>query len=153
MATRLATQLVLAALNMALITRGPKVRSTIKTGDCKVDSIDRCNTIFVDLSGPHRGLTPVLDESLPSPEAHDSAPPVFDKCRRPNLYKHSAVLGLVHYEPALRAGTASGRSAERWSAPRNGPLEPTGECDVLTLDPDGRVRKPRSHPSSVRDAD
>jgi hypothetical protein len=108
MATRLATQLVLAALNMALITRGPKVRSTIKTGDCKVDSIDRCNTIFVDLSGPHRGLTPVLDESLPSPEAHDSAPPVFDKCRRPNLYKHSAVLGLVHYEPALRAGAASG---------------------------------------------
>ena len=44
MATRLATQLVLAALNMALIT----------TGVCKVDSIDRCYTIFVDLSG-HTG--------------------------------------------------------------------------------------------------
>ena len=56
----------------------------------------------------------------------------------PNLDKHSAVLGLVQDEPALRAGAASGildktcarRSAGGRSAPRNGPLNLTKECDL-----------------------
>jgi hypothetical protein len=33
---------------------------------------------------------------------------IFDDAGRPNLDKHSAVLGLVQDEPALRAGAASG---------------------------------------------
>jgi hypothetical protein len=48
------------------------------------------------------------------------------------------VLGLVQDEPALRAGAASGildktcarRSARGRSAPRNGPFDPTKECDL-----------------------
>jgi hypothetical protein len=55
-----------------------------------------------------------------------------------NLDKHSAVLGLVQDEPALRAGAASGildktcarRSAGGRSAPRNGPLSLTKECNL-----------------------
>jgi hypothetical protein len=51
--------------------------------------------------------------------------------------KDSAVLGLVQDEPALRAGAASGildktcarRSAGGRSAPRNGPLDLTKECN------------------------
>ena len=57
----------------------------------------------------------------------------FRRCWWPNLDKHSAVLGLVQDEPALRAGAASGildktcarRSARGRSAPRNGPLSLT----------------------------
>jgi len=52
--------------------------------------------------------------------------------------KHGAVLGLVQDEPALRAGAASGildktcarRSARGRSAPRNGPLSLTKECNL-----------------------
>src|ERR1700726_4056416 len=62
----------------------------------------------------------------------------FRRCWGPNLDKHSVVLGLVRDEPALRAGAASGildktcarRSAGGRSAPRNGPLDPTKECDL-----------------------
>lgn len=62
----------------------------------------------------------------------------FRRCWWPNLDKHSAVLGLVQDEPALRAGAASGildktcarRSAGGRSAPRNGPLSLTKECNL-----------------------
>ena len=61
----------------------------------------------------------------------------FRRCWWPTLDKHSVVLGLVQDEPALRAGAASGildktcarRSARGRSAPRNGPFDPTKECD------------------------
>jgi hypothetical protein len=61
----------------------------------------------------------------------------FRRCWWPTLAKHSVVLGLVQDEPALRAGAASGildktcvrRSARGRSAPRNGPFDPTKECD------------------------
>src|SRR3954454_17987061 len=74
----------------------------------------------------------------------------FPRCWWPNLNKHSTVLGLVQDEPALRAGAASGildktcarRSAGGRSAPRNGPLDLTEECDLDLLDPDGRHPKP-----------
>ena len=66
----------------------------------------------------------------------------FRRCWWPNLDKHSAVLGLVQDEPALRAGAASGildktyarRSARGRSAPRNGPFSLTKEwliCGAL----------------------
>jgi hypothetical protein len=63
---------------------------------------------------------------------------VFRRCWWPTLAKHSVVLGLVQDEPALRAGAASGildktcarRSARGRSAPRNGPFDPTKECDL-----------------------
>src|SRR5215813_12830381 len=62
----------------------------------------------------------------------------FRRCWWPNLDKHSAVLGLVQDEPALRAGAASGildktcarRSAGGRSAPRNGPFSLTKECNL-----------------------
>ena len=62
----------------------------------------------------------------------------FRRCWWPTLDKHSVVLGLVQDEPALRAGAASGildktcarRSARGRSAPRNGPFDPTKECDL-----------------------
>ena len=62
----------------------------------------------------------------------------FRRCWWPTLAKHSVVLGLVQDEPALRAGAASGildktcarRSARGRSAPRNGPFDPTKECDL-----------------------
>ena len=62
----------------------------------------------------------------------------FRRCWWPNLDKHSAVLGLVQDEPALRAGAASGildktcarRSAGGRSAPRNGLLSLTKECNL-----------------------
>jgi len=58
------------------------------------------------------------------------------RCWWPNLNKHSAVLGLVQDEPALRAGAIGGildktcarRSAGARSAPRNGPFSLTKEC-------------------------
>jgi hypothetical protein len=63
-----------------------------------------------------------------------------DDADGPNLKKHSALLGLVQDEPALRAGAASGildktcarRCAGGRSAPRNGPLDLTKECAVWT---------------------
>src|SRR5215472_15462378 len=109
------------------------------------DSTDRRNAIFVGLSG-----TPETDPTLPhcdtrrvhfdrrvSPEARDLAS-LFSTMLGPNLDKHSAVLGLVQDEPALRAGAASGsldktcarRSAGGRSAPRNGPLSLTKECNL-----------------------
>jgi hypothetical protein len=62
----------------------------------------------------------------------------FRRCWWATLDKHSVVLGLVQDEPALRAGAASGildktcarRSARGRSAPRNGPFDPTKECDL-----------------------
>ena len=63
----------------------------------------------------------------------------FRRCWWPtNLDKHSTVLGLVQDEPALRAGAASGildktcarRSAGGRSAPRNGLLSLTKECNL-----------------------
>jgi hypothetical protein len=56
----------------------------------------------------------------------------------PNLNKHSTVLDLVQDKPALCAGAASGildkicvrHSAGGRSAPRNGPLDLTQECDL-----------------------
>ena len=73
----------------------------------------------------------------------------FRRCWWPNLDKHSAVLGLVQDEPALRAGAASGildktcarRSAGGRSAPRNGPLSLTKES-IWILDPEKRHPKP-----------
>jgi hypothetical protein len=63
---------------------------------------------------------------------------VFDDASWPNVDKHGAVLGLVQDEPALRAGAASGiqdkacarRSTGGRSAPRNGPLDLTKECNL-----------------------
>jgi hypothetical protein len=60
------------------------------------------------------------------------------------------VLGLVQDEPALCAGVASGildktcarRSAGGRSAPRNGPLDLTKECNRAS-DPDRRRPMPR----------
>jgi hypothetical protein len=60
------------------------------------------------------------------------------------------VLGLVQDEPALRAGAASGildktcarRSAGGRSAPRNGPLDLTKECNLVSCGRTGDVRKP-----------
>ena len=59
-------------------------------------------------------------------------------CWCSNLDKHSAALGLVQDEPALRAGAARGildktctrRSTGGRSAPRNGPLDLTKECNL-----------------------
>src|SRR5215472_12432909 len=79
------------------------------------DSIDRRNTIFVG-----HWVRPETDSALP------------------HWDKHSAVLGLVQDEPALRAGAASGildktcarRYAGGRSAPRNGPLSLTKEYNL-----------------------
>ena len=68
---------------------------------------------------------------------------------RPQLGEHSTALGLIQDEPALRAGAAGGildktyarRSAEGRSAPRNGPFDPTKECN-LDLKSDRRYSKP-----------
>ncbi len=62
----------------------------------------------------------------------------FDGIGGSTLDKHSAVLGLVQDEPTLRAGAASGildktcarRSDGGRSAPRNGPLCLTKECNL-----------------------
>jgi ATP-dependent Clp protease protease subunit len=59
-------------------------------------------------------------------------------CWCPNLDKHSAALGLVQDEPALRAGAARGildktcarRSAGGRLAPRNGSFDLTKECNL-----------------------
>ena len=127
----------------------------------KADSTDRRNAIFVGLSG-----TPETDPTLPhcdtrrvhfdrrvSPEARDLAS-LFSTMLGPNLDKHSAVLGLVQDEPALRAGAAGGildktcarRSARGRSAPRNGPLSLTKEC-IWILDPERRHPKPGDIPT------
>ena len=66
----------------------------------------------------------------------------FDGVGSSTLDKHSAVLGLVQDEPTLRADAASGildktcarRSAGGRSAPRNGPLCLTKECNLDLLD-------------------
>jgi hypothetical protein len=49
---------------------------------------------FISIAGYHR--------------KHVIWPRCFRRCWWPNLDKHSAVLGLVQDEPALRAGAASG---------------------------------------------
>jgi hypothetical protein len=78
------------------------------------------------------GYSPRSFHRRVSPEARHSAAQFSTV-----LVGHSVVLGLVQDEPALRAGAASGildktcarRSARGRSAPRNGPFDPTKECD------------------------
>ena len=77
----------------------------------------------------------------------------------PTWAKHSALLGLVQDEPALRAGAASGildktcarRSAGGRSAPRNGPFDLTKEC-IRIWDADKRHPRP-DNISSVANTD
>src|SRR5215469_2975900 len=73
----------------------------------------------------------------------------------PNMDKHSAVLGLVQDEPALRAGAASGildktcarRSAKGRSAPRNGPPSLTKECNLDLGSEEATFRSHRDIPT------
>src|SRR6516165_10518289 len=118
----------------------------IATDGEKADSNDRRKH---DLCWPI-GRTPETDPALPhcdtrrvhfdrrvSPEARDLAS-LFSTLLVAQPDKHGAVLGLVQDEPALRAGAASGildktcarRSARGRSAPRNGPLSLTKECNL-----------------------
>src|SRR5215468_1602255 len=89
-----------------------------------------------------RSLTVTLDEFI-SIAGYHRKHVIWRRCFRrcwwpTNLDKHSAVLGLVQDEPALRAGAAGGildktcarRSAGGRSAPRNGPLSLTKECNL-----------------------
>src|SRR5215831_16589281 len=110
------------------------------------DSTDRRNTDLCWPIGRHRRPTPrcltvTLDEFISMAGYHRKHViwhRCFRRCWWPNLDKHSAVLGLVQDEPALRAGAASGildktcarRSAGGRSAPRNGPLSLTKECNL-----------------------
>src|SRR5215469_2354580 len=89
-----------------------------------------------------RSLTVTLDEFISIAGYHRKHViwrRYFRRCWWPtNLDKHSAVLGLVQDEPGLRAGAAGGildktcarRSAGGRSAPRNGPLSLTKECNL-----------------------
>src|SRR5262249_31448075 len=91
-------------------------------------STPRCLTVtldeFISIAGYHR--------------KHVIWRRCFRRCWWPNLAKRGSVLGLVKDEPALRAGAASGildktcarRSAGGRSAPRNGPLSLTKECNL-----------------------
>src|SRR5215469_5700987 len=132
-------------------TRAPNVGST----GCR-------NTIFVGLIGRHRRPTPrcltvTLDEFISIAGYHRKHViwrRCFRQCWWPNLDQHSAVLGLVQDEPALRAGAVSGIldktcarcSARGRSAPRNGPLSLTKEC-IWILDPERRHPKPGDIPT------
>src|SRR5499427_3956873 len=146
MANTLATRLVLDALNMALMTRRP--RGVIHHSDqgsqpgLKWSSQHGlCWPIGRHRSATPRCLTVTLEEFISIAGYHPKHVTwrrCFRRCWWPNLDKHSAVLGLVQDEPALRAGAASGildktcarRSAGGRSAPRNGPLSLTKECNL-----------------------
>ena len=103
------------------------------TGACKADSSGRRNRICW-LTGRHGKPTPHL-----LTVKHAIGVVAFDGVGSSTLDKHSAVLGLVQDEPTLRAGAASGildktcarRSAGGRSAPRNGPLGLTKECNAI----------------------
>jgi hypothetical protein len=79
-----------------------------------------------------------LDEFISIAGYHRDLASLFSTMLVANLDKHSAVLGLVQDEPALRAGAARGildktcarRSARGRSAPRNGPFSLTKECNL-----------------------
>jgi hypothetical protein len=135
------------------------VSSIIATAGFKADSIGRRNTIFGWPIGRHRKMTPhrltvtvgmartrsekqpILGEFISIARYHGNQSTrrrSFRRCWWPHLDKHNAVLGLVQDEPALRAGAASGildktcarRSDGGRSAPRNGPLGLTKECNL-----------------------
>jgi hypothetical protein len=121
MATTLATQLVLDALNMALLTRRPT--GVIHHSDQGSQAGLKWSSQH-DLCWPvgrHRNCPPHcitvtvtgsdLDEFFSIAgyhRKHAIRRRSFRRCWWPNLDKHSAVLGLVQDEPALRAGAASG---------------------------------------------
>src|SRR5215831_17814851 len=99
-----------------------------------------------------RSLTVTLDEFI-SIAGYHRKHVIWRRCFRrcwwpTNLDKHSAVLGLVQDEPALRAGAAGGildktcarRSAGGRSAPRNGPLSLTKECNLDLGSGEGGIR-------------
>ena len=146
MANHLRTELVLDA-RWRSASGGRTASSITATRAAKADSTDRRNKIY--LCWPNRA-TPETDPALPhrdtrrvhfdrrvSPEARDLAS-LFSTMLVAHLDKRSAVLSLVQDEPALRAGAASGildktcarRSAGGRSAPRNGPLSLTKECNL-----------------------
>src|SRR5215469_2308451 len=99
-----------------------------------------------------RSLTVTLDEFISIAGYHRKHViwrRYFRRCWWPtNLDKHSAVLGLVQDEPGLRAGAAGGildktcarRSAGGRSAPRNGPLSLTKECNLDLGSGEGGIR-------------